>query len=86
MDNSECFGVKFVKIYPEMTSPYFFEKIRLVDYIAINFTCANTFGHILYVWLVDSADSQNMIDCDKPVVMWPNNVSVKKIMTRNHIK
>jgi hypothetical protein len=30
-----------------------------------------------YLWLVDSADSQNMIDCDKPVVMWPN-VSVKK--------
>jgi hypothetical protein len=26
-----------------------------------------------------------MIDCDKPVVMWPN-VSVKKIMTRNHIE
>ena len=86
MDNSECFGVKFVKIYPEMTSPYFFEKIRLVNYIVIIFTCANTFGHILYLWLVDSADSQNMIDCDRPVVMWPNNVSVKKIMTRNHIK
>ena len=34
MDNSECFGVKFVKIYPEMTSPYFFEKIRLVDFVA----------------------------------------------------
>jgi hypothetical protein len=31
MDNSECFGVKFVKIYPEMT---FFEKnMVLVDYI-----------------------------------------------------
>ena len=30
------------------------------------------------LWLVVSADSQNMIDCDKPVVMWPN-VSVKKI-------
>jgi hypothetical protein len=27
IDNSECFGVKFVKIYPEMTSQYFFEKI-----------------------------------------------------------
>ena len=26
MDNFECFGVKFVKIYPEMTSQYFFEK------------------------------------------------------------
>ena len=26
IDNSECFGVKFVKIYPEMTSQYFFEK------------------------------------------------------------
>jgi hypothetical protein len=22
IDNSECFGVKFVKIYPEMTSQY----------------------------------------------------------------
>ena len=27
IDNSECFGVKFVKIYPEMTSQYFFDKI-----------------------------------------------------------
>ena len=26
MDNSECFGVKFVKIYPEMTSPFFLKK------------------------------------------------------------
>ena len=26
IDNSECFGVKFVKIYPEMTSQYFFDK------------------------------------------------------------
>ena len=26
MDNSECLDVKFVKIYPEMTSQYFFEK------------------------------------------------------------
>jgi hypothetical protein len=27
IDNSECFGSKYVKIYPEMTSQYFFEKI-----------------------------------------------------------
>ena len=27
MDKSEWFGVKFVKIYPEMTSQMFFEKI-----------------------------------------------------------
>ena len=27
IDNSECFGVKLVKIYPEMTSQLFFEKI-----------------------------------------------------------
>jgi protease II len=27
IDNSECFGVKFVKIYPEITSQYLFEKI-----------------------------------------------------------
>ena len=27
INNSECFGVKFVKIYPEMTSQYFVEKI-----------------------------------------------------------
>ena len=26
IDNSECFGVKFVKIYPEMTSQYFLNK------------------------------------------------------------
>ena len=26
IDNSECCGVKFVKIYPEMTSQYFFDK------------------------------------------------------------
>ena len=27
IDNSECFGLKYVKIYPEMTSQSFFEKI-----------------------------------------------------------
>jgi hypothetical protein len=27
IDNSECFGEKFVIIYPEMTSQMFFEKI-----------------------------------------------------------
>ena len=27
IDDSECFGVKIVKIYPEMSSQYFFEKI-----------------------------------------------------------
>jgi hypothetical protein len=26
IDNSECFGVKFVKIYPEMTNNIFFLK------------------------------------------------------------
>ena len=36
IDNSECLGVKFVKIYPEMTSQYFFEKsMVLVKYIGI---------------------------------------------------
>ena len=44
IDNSECFGVKFVKIYPEITSQYFFEKnMVLVDYIGIFFTFPNTF-------------------------------------------
>jgi hypothetical protein len=27
INNSECLGVKFVNIYPEITSQYFFEKI-----------------------------------------------------------
>ena len=27
IDNSECFGVKFVKIYPEVTSQSFFEQM-----------------------------------------------------------
>ena len=50
MDNSACFGVKFVKIHPEMTTIIFFGKnMVLVEYIGIFFTCANTFGHILYV-------------------------------------
>ena len=36
IDNSECFGVKYVKMYPEMTSQWFFEKnMVLVDYIGI---------------------------------------------------
>jgi hypothetical protein len=44
IDNSECFGVKFVKIYPEITSQYFFEKnMVLVDYIVIFFTSKNKF-------------------------------------------
>jgi hypothetical protein len=49
IDNVECVGVKCVKIYPEMTSQFFFLKnMVLVDYIGIFFfTCGNTFGHIL---------------------------------------
>ena len=44
IDNSECFGVKFVTIYPEMISQYFLEKnMVLVDYIGIFFTFLNTF-------------------------------------------
>jgi len=36
INNSECFVVKFAKIYPEMTSQQFFEKnMVLVDYIGI---------------------------------------------------
>ena len=27
IDNSECFGVKYVENYPQMTSQYFFEQI-----------------------------------------------------------
>jgi hypothetical protein len=27
IDKTECFGVKFVKFYPEMASQYFFEII-----------------------------------------------------------
>ena len=51
MDNSECFGVKFVKIYPEMTSQYLlFLNMVLVAYIVVFFICANTFGHILYIY------------------------------------
>ena len=33
INNSECFGVKYVKIYPEMTSQYFGKNMVLVDYI-----------------------------------------------------
>ena len=44
IDNSDCFGIKFVKIYPEITSQYFFKKnMVLVDYIGIYFTFPNTF-------------------------------------------
>jgi hypothetical protein len=32
IDNSECFGVKFVKIYPEMTSFPLNEMIRYVGW------------------------------------------------------
>jgi hypothetical protein len=46
IDNSECFGVKFVKIYPEMTI-ICWKNMVLIDYIGIFFTCGNTFGHIL---------------------------------------
>ena len=35
IDNSECLGVKFVKIYPEMTSRLFLKNMVLVDYIGI---------------------------------------------------
>ena len=38
MDNSECYGVKFVKISPEMTSQQFYLKnMVLVDFWGIFF-------------------------------------------------
>ena len=44
IDNFECFGVKFVKIYPEMTSQQSKKKnMVLVDYIWIFLTFSNTF-------------------------------------------
>ena len=52
MDNSECFGVKFVKFYSVMTSQKNGKNMVLVDYIGIFFTCANTFGHILYMYFI----------------------------------
>jgi hypothetical protein len=45
IDKSECFGVKFVKIYPEMTSQSFFENMffftfpNTFDSLAIKNTC-----------------------------------------------
>jgi hypothetical protein len=30
IDNSECFGVKYVKIYPEMTDLFFAEIYRII--------------------------------------------------------
>ena len=35
VDNSECFGVKIFKIYPEMTSQYFFDIERKKEKIGI---------------------------------------------------
>ena len=44
IDNSECFGVKYVKIYPEMTSQYFFFlNMVLVDFIGIFFDISEYF-------------------------------------------
>ena len=40
IDNSKCFGVQFVKIYP---SEFFLKNMVLVDYIGIFFTFPNTF-------------------------------------------
>ena len=52
INNSECFGVKFVKIYPEMTSQNFFEKnMVLVDYIGIFFTCCNIFRQLIIIYV-----------------------------------
>jgi hypothetical protein len=47
----------------QFSSPYFFLDV------------SSRFQY--YLWLVDSVDSRNMIDCDKLVVMWPN-VSMNK--------
>jgi hypothetical protein len=44
IDNSECFGVKYVKIYPEMTSQYFFFlNMVLVDFIGNFFDISEYF-------------------------------------------
>ena len=53
IDNSECFIVKFVAIYPEMISQEFFEKdMVLVDYIGIFFTFPNTFDRCVYIYIL----------------------------------
>ena len=47
IDNSKCFGVTFVKIYPEMTSYYFFEKIWFWLIIYGFFTFPHTFDRYI---------------------------------------
>jgi hypothetical protein len=37
IDNSECFGVKFVKIYPVMTSQYFVVGLLVHALSILNF-------------------------------------------------
>ena len=48
IDNDECCGAKLVKIYPEMTSQWVFEKYGFGWFYRELSTCCNTFGHILY--------------------------------------
>jgi hypothetical protein len=64
-----CSHTNIFIFFCRFPTPYFFLDV------SSRFQC--------YLWQVDSADSQNMIDCDKPVVMWPN-VSVKKIFFELH--
>ena len=35
INNSECLGIQFVKIYSEMTTQYFFLNMVLVNYIGM---------------------------------------------------
>jgi hypothetical protein len=43
IDSSECFGVKFVKIYPEMTSQYFLNQASHILQIQSSSLNAYTF-------------------------------------------
>ena len=48
IDNSECFGVNFVKIYPKWLHNKKKLKYGFGWLYRDFFTCGNTFGHILY--------------------------------------
>jgi hypothetical protein len=72
MDNSECFGLKFVKIYPEMTSEYFFEKIWFWLIIGIFLHAPillTTYCRFYFIKLIENFDDYKLLSITRKNVI-----------------
>ena len=73
IDNSECFVVRFVKIYPEMTSQSFFEKMFFLRFpiLLTEDSMCNFISRIL----IDSLVLINLICLVRPILTYNSEIS-----------